>query len=605
MDILTEFDELQEALKKVKLDEDVMIYHNGMLLENQETASQINKLLNCNEMVNCHRYLLDIDKDDMQDDEIDKVGRLYDLAVKKGYIDNSFNTDCDCPPDTECVCVSGECDCKPVTQTTTTDIKPATSQVKIPCWTVLYSAMNNNGNASCGECYSNAINVQSAKADAIAKLTRCGYSNVEILAIEASDPDCCCKTEYYGDDISDDKADISIDEKESTKKTPLCKGNACNKLNTKLNEREPDYDVNPDDEVVSYDDDLPDDGAIDNIWNGKKYSKLDLEPDFNDPEYEERYEPGNKDDDLDEAEKELIKEFNFDFGEKKPACKNPLLVSENFIKPIKRSNPLLVAENFVKPIEISNPLLIAENFIQNSNAPMSAAEFFKTLEEDDAESESDDQNDVSDDSDTNNSDDSETPSDDSEDTSDDSETTSDDSEDTSDDSETPSDDSETTSDDPADDSASTEQQADDTGDSNSEDDNDSELSDQEKSSLTAEYSKAFKDTMIKCGFTDRIFNELTIEEKIKFFTELSKIWQKNEPFEFMPDAEIDQLNSTVFGGTGNIGSDDESSSDDSDGDNGDNDDSGEADSDEESDDEADSDEDSDKDSDEESDDEDK
>jgi len=33
---LTEFDELQAALRKVRLDEDCMIYRNGMLLEDSK-----------------------------------------------------------------------------------------------------------------------------------------------------------------------------------------------------------------------------------------------------------------------------------------------------------------------------------------------------------------------------------------------------------------------------------------------------------------------------------------------------------------------------------------------------------------------------------------
>jgi len=42
---LTEFDELQAALRKVRLDENCMVYRNGMLLEHQDTYNKIQKLL--------------------------------------------------------------------------------------------------------------------------------------------------------------------------------------------------------------------------------------------------------------------------------------------------------------------------------------------------------------------------------------------------------------------------------------------------------------------------------------------------------------------------------------------------------------------------------
>ena len=64
---------------------------------------------------------------------------------------------------------------------------------------------------------------------------------------------------------------------------------------TRINEATPDYDVNPDDEDI--DDELPD-NTVDNIWKGKKYSKLDLEPDFNDPEYAEKYDNIGDDEDI-------------------------------------------------------------------------------------------------------------------------------------------------------------------------------------------------------------------------------------------------------------------------------------------------------------------
>ena len=87
---LTEFDEIQAAFRRVRLDENCMVYRNGMLLEHQDTYNKIQKLLNAPEMSEAHRYLYDLDVECLSEDEIERVDKLFDLGVKKGYIDNSF-----------------------------------------------------------------------------------------------------------------------------------------------------------------------------------------------------------------------------------------------------------------------------------------------------------------------------------------------------------------------------------------------------------------------------------------------------------------------------------------------------------------------------------
>lgn len=92
---LTEFDEIQAAFRRVRLDENCMVYRNGMLLEHQDTYNKIQKLLNAPEMSEAHRYLYDLDVECLSEDEIERVDKLFDLGVKKGYIDNSFQEELD------------------------------------------------------------------------------------------------------------------------------------------------------------------------------------------------------------------------------------------------------------------------------------------------------------------------------------------------------------------------------------------------------------------------------------------------------------------------------------------------------------------------------
>ena len=51
--------------------------------------------------------------------------------------------------------------------------------------------------------------------------------------------------------------------------------------------------------------------------------------------------------------------------------------------------------------------------------------------------------------------------------------------------------------------------------------------------------------MLKLKF-ETSFSELSLEDKVKFFTELTKAWGDNtDPAEFMTDKEVDQLEKIV------------------------------------------------------------
>ena len=75
---------------------------------------------------------------------------------------------------------------------------------------------------------------------------------------------------------------------------------------------------------------------------------------------------------------------------------------------------------------------------------------------------------------------------------------------------------------------------------------DKELDASEKTALKDSYKKAFKAAMQKCKFFDKAFDDLTLEEKIEFFTALSAAWgSKADPSEFMSDKEVQQLQTIV------------------------------------------------------------
>lgn len=180
MTCYTEFDELQEALSRVRLDENVMPYRNGMLVENEDEYNKIQKLLACEKMQDAHRWLYDLDYENLSEADIGKIDRLFDMGVSKGYIDNSFEEELAKEENPDAFV--------PAEEPAPAVVQQPVNKVPVPCWTVLYSATK-DGETKCGEAFSNAINVTAAKADALAKLARFGYENVSVLAIEAGDPD--------------------------------------------------------------------------------------------------------------------------------------------------------------------------------------------------------------------------------------------------------------------------------------------------------------------------------------------------------------------------------------------------------------------------------
>ena len=200
MEILNEFDMYQAALKKVKLDEEVMPFVRGKLLtENLDIYAKIQKLLGCKEFEPCHRFLYDLDIENIDESEASKVNNLYKLGCDRGFFDENEDEESteEQKSDAEKKDKTNECGTSEVTVTPSLPATPAPVPASpTSAFTVLYSAMR-DGQIKTGEAFSNAINTRSAKADVISKLERAGYSSIQILAIEAGDPDVAgCNNTY-------------------------------------------------------------------------------------------------------------------------------------------------------------------------------------------------------------------------------------------------------------------------------------------------------------------------------------------------------------------------------------------------------------------------
>lgn len=424
MEILTELDGLQEALKKVKMDEAVLPYVNGRLV-NAQAFNKTQKILDCSEMMSAHKYLYNLDLDQLTEEDIDKIDKLYALGCERGFIqddltkwDDELSNDAGSTKDTDAS--NPTVDKQPEQKS----ISGTLFKAKIPCWTIIYSATSKDGNIKTGEAYSNAISMTAAKADVQAKLSTIGYSNISILAIEATD-----ECDYAAQNAVNAQAVSDVHEDD------ILKGRAHNAHVAEDDESEADGS-----DGSSSDSDETEDGADGNDDSSDDGENADSDgTDSEDQPNEDANDDSETDEDLSDD----------------------------------------------------------------------------TADDDSSDDDSEDDSKSDDDS---NSDDG------------------DDSEDSEDDD----------SDDSKDDSDEDDSKDDDDSDSDSEDDDDDkkELDANQKSELKDKYRKAFKNTLVKCKF-DTSFNDLTLEQKVKFFTELSKAWHKNEPTEFMTDKEVEQLNNII------------------------------------------------------------
>lgn len=409
-DLVNDFEVWQDALKKIDLNEGALpIYHGRILRENAKEYQKMQKILNCPEMIKCHKYIFDLDPEQLDESDCTKINNLYKLGVDRGFIEDTVDVPDEDLPDTDYTTSE---------QTTVQQPKPYVApqhSVHVPCYTVMYSAMK-DGQIKTGESYSNATNPRAAKADVYAKLSKFGYDNIAILAIECGDPDCSMDNTYtFEDDILQNRVHNGhfLDEEDTEKK---------------------------------------EDKSAENTEKKEEQSK-------------------------EEAPVEKKEEA-----------------------PVEQQE-----DNAEKPAEQPTEQSTKQSTEQPTEQPTEDTEKKEEAPAEQSEENADNENNEQSTEDTKNSDNSEN-------------------------AETSDGNEETKSSD----------------DNDNEDTNKEELDDNKKAELKDEYRKTFKNVMIKCQFDNRCFDDLTIAEKVQFFTAMASSWTKNEPNEFMTDKEIEQLNKIVI-----------------------------------------------------------
>lgn len=421
-DLVNDFEVWQEALKKIDLNEGALpIYHGRILRENAKEYQKMQKILNCPEMIKCHKYIFDLDPEQLDESDCTKINNLYKLGVDRGFIEDTIDVPDEDLPDADYTASE---------QTAVQQPKPYVAPqhlARVPCYTVMYSAMK-DGQIKTGESYSNATNPRAAKADVYAKLSKFGYDNIAILAIECGDPDSSMDNTYtFEDDILQNR-----------------------------------------------------------VHNGHFLDEEDAEKKEDKPA-----------EDTEKKEEQPKEEASAEKKEETPAEQS----EENAEQPAEQSTEQSAEQSAEQPTEQPTE----QPAEQSTEQP---AEDIEKKEEVPAEQPEENADNA-----------------DNEQSTEDAESSG-----NSENAETSDGNEETKSSD----------------DNSSEDASKEELDDNKKAELKDEYRKTFKNVMTKCQFDNRCFDDLTIAEKVQFFTAMASSWTKNEPNEFMTDKEIEQLNKIVI-----------------------------------------------------------
>lgn len=539
--IFNEFDLYRAALKKINLNESALPLYKGRILsENIEAYEKAQKILNCKGLEKCHRWVYDLDFENLDENEITKLNNLFQLGVDNGFIDDK--TDIDQEETSQEVVVEPEPEPEPPIE------EPKIKEAPMAAYTVVYSAMR-DGEIKTGEAYSNSINTRSAKADVISKLERAGYQNISILAIEAGDPDMCgCDNTFCK---QPEVASFENEEVKEEELTPL--RNAFKPFGYNASSA----NVSAQDEVKMT---LTEDEAKEEVKKAFNDTSKEVTKDTVTPENVKKLLNDNKEtfdklkEKLDPKSKdkfEKIVAFAEDFANGKlseseinegtgiKAIASGLgKVLLGVIKFLTWSIKVIgiagltinwVLKALVKSIDVCFSALEKAGAWSNKKLDK-AFDSEDPINEEDKEESSEEESSEEDDS-----------TEDDEKSEESEKEKEEEKEEKKEEKDSEEDKKEEKVEEPdekiKDDS---EAKAEDT------EDKEDELSAEEKNSLKDSYKKAFKAAMQKCKFFDKCFDDLTLEEKVKFFETMNNAWKnKADPSKFMSAKETEQLEKVV------------------------------------------------------------
>ena len=324
MDIFNDFDLYQEALKKVNLDEAAMPVVRGIVVEDIDTYNKIQRLLNTPALEPCHRFLYNLDVEQLTEDEVNKVNNLYKLGQDRGFIPLDEPDDLDNGNEDSLNRTAAD-QTEDVSKPQLSLTQPQASFVQAPsdsAFTVAYSAIK-DGMMKTGEAYSNAVSTRAAKADVISKLQKAGYNSIEILCIEAGDPDMRnCSNTYCAQQMA---ADTSIYEKDDNSDSKDKSDDKASKQDGKSDDKSDDKGNEESNQPADKDDNKKEDA------DNKDDSKKD-DADGKDSKKEDAKEPDEK---LNDKSDDKAEDATNDKEEKELSAEEKTALKDSYKKAFK------------------------------------------------------------------------------------------------------------------------------------------------------------------------------------------------------------------------------------------------------------------------------
>lgn len=214
----------REALTKCNiLEEAIPAYGNNGLISNTKVYNKAKRLLDCPKMEPAHPYLYNLNFLDIGDEDSAKVDSLYDLAIAEGYIteddeaeeysaDDDQTADSD---DTDEVDTVADNPADPIVATSVSKFIP-----KDKDFICFYSAFKDNI-VRTGECYVTGLTPDEAKVAAKSSLTKLGFSDINILAIEEAEEDVTVNSLVKAIDFTSAEAQPTTDDDQNTQEEPI------------------------------------------------------------------------------------------------------------------------------------------------------------------------------------------------------------------------------------------------------------------------------------------------------------------------------------------------------------------------------------------------
>lgn len=99
---INDFDEYQQAMRKINLNESSLPMYKGRLIESVDAYNKCRMILNCPEMYKAHRFCYNIDWDNVDESVEEKIDKLYECGKNRGFLHDEVCDDGECADESCC-----------------------------------------------------------------------------------------------------------------------------------------------------------------------------------------------------------------------------------------------------------------------------------------------------------------------------------------------------------------------------------------------------------------------------------------------------------------------------------------------------------------------